>query len=52
MPKPTAASATTALSHANKLGKDNNEFCMSMWAAWRLRTLCESYTATAGTRTA
>ena len=43
MQQPIAASATTALAHSNKLGKDNKEFCMSMWAAWRLRTVVEAY---------
>ncbi|NVO22691.1 hypothetical protein HJ526_09420 [Donghicola sp. C2-DW-16] len=43
MSKPVAATATTALAHSNKLGKDNNEFCMSMWAAWRLRTIVEAH---------
>ncbi|MEY8882393.1 hypothetical protein [Donghicola sp. XS_ASV15] len=43
MSKPVAATATTAVVHSNNLGKDNQEFCMSMWAAWRLRTIVEAH---------
>ena len=42
-----AATSLTALAHSNKLGKDNQEFCMSMWAAWRLKALCEGQKAAA-----
>lgn len=43
MSKDQAATSLTALAHSNKLGKDNQEFCMSMWAAWRLRTIVEAH---------